>query len=366
MKSIKYLVLFFWMSLELVCSGQTTGDRLTGFAWRDDPISIDGISLDDSPATVLSQYGPPEKISLVGSTEPGIDAFLWEYPEKKVAIFKGSVVGVEGNTLQAGDVVLIAKGEDRAIDWDSSGFTSEANGERYRKIRFKSRWEGGNHLRTGLLTLSQANRKISRIVVTNPTWLDSDFRMASTATPPKLPSLKGAFKDSVLVEFLTSKGSFNVEVYPEANPEVVKRFLSLVRSGFYDGIPIHSVWSGFGLDFGINWREPYRAEATLGSFKANSLPSYSLEPGTVAFWGHTGVTINTQDLTGQSVLWPTVIGRVVKGWPSLEKLEAFGPVDPVKFSQSDRLWTEGQRYLDEIGEGKQAVMILSVKIASQP
>lgn len=36
-----------------------------------------------------------------------------------------------------------------------------------------------------------------------------------------------------------------IELYPEAAPETVKNFLSLVRSGFYDGLTFHRVIPGF-------------------------------------------------------------------------------------------------------------------------
>lgn len=41
-----------------------------------------------------------------------------------------------------------------------------------------------------------------------------------------------------------------IELYPEAAPETVKNFLSLVNSGFYDGLTFHRVIPGFMIQGG--------------------------------------------------------------------------------------------------------------------
>lgn len=41
-----------------------------------------------------------------------------------------------------------------------------------------------------------------------------------------------------------------LELYPEAAPETVKNFLSLVRSSFYDGLTFHRVIPGFMIQGG--------------------------------------------------------------------------------------------------------------------
>ena len=41
-----------------------------------------------------------------------------------------------------------------------------------------------------------------------------------------------------------------IELYPEAAPETVKNFLSLVRAGFYDGRTFHRVIPGFMIQGG--------------------------------------------------------------------------------------------------------------------
>ena len=41
-----------------------------------------------------------------------------------------------------------------------------------------------------------------------------------------------------------------LELYPEAAPETVKNFISLVKSGFYDGLTFHRIIPGFMIQGG--------------------------------------------------------------------------------------------------------------------
>ena len=43
----------------------------------------------------------------------------------------------------------------------------------------------------------------------------------------------------------TNKGSFTIELYPEAAPLATANFVALARCGFYDGISFHRIISGF-------------------------------------------------------------------------------------------------------------------------
>lgn len=44
---------------------------------------------------------------------------------------------------------------------------------------------------------------------------------------------------------MKSGGEFTIELYPEYAPKTVENFLSLVNSGFYDGLTFHRVVKGF-------------------------------------------------------------------------------------------------------------------------
>jgi cyclophilin family peptidyl-prolyl cis-trans isomerase len=53
-----------------------------------------------------------------------------------------------------------------------------------------------------------------------------------------------------VVRMETSKGSFDIEVDPEAAPIAASNFVFLVREGFYDGIVFHRVIEGFMVQAG--------------------------------------------------------------------------------------------------------------------
>lgn len=52
------------------------------------------------------------------------------------------------------------------------------------------------------------------------------------------------------VEFDTSRGVFRAEIYLDKMPKTAENFLSLAKSGFYDGLHFHRVIKGFMLQFG--------------------------------------------------------------------------------------------------------------------
>ncbi|HCA71412.1 MAG TPA: peptidylprolyl isomerase [Ruminococcaceae bacterium] len=53
-----------------------------------------------------------------------------------------------------------------------------------------------------------------------------------------------------VVTFETTAGTIKAELYPEAAPNTVNNFISLVKSGFYDGTIFHRVIPGFMIQGG--------------------------------------------------------------------------------------------------------------------
>lgn len=134
------------------------------------------------------------------------------------------------------------------------------------------------------------------------------------------------------VQFVTNKGNFTVEVYPDAAPKTVANFLEYVRSGFYAGTTFHRVINGFmvqGGGFDRDMKEkPTRAPIPLES--QNGLKNTA---GTVAM----ARTSNPNSATAQFFVnvvdnpnldYPqpdgngyAVFGKVVDGMDTIEKIK---------------------------------------------
>lgn len=66
-------------------------------------------------------------------------------------------------------------------------------------------------------------------------------------SPPEL-QIDQAKKYNVTME--TSKGTIQIELYPEYAPTTVNNFVFLAREGFYDGLSFHRVISNFMVQGG--------------------------------------------------------------------------------------------------------------------
>jgi cyclophilin family peptidyl-prolyl cis-trans isomerase len=67
-------------------------------------------------------------------------------------------------------------------------------------------------------------------------------------------TFQGKLPDSEItnkvVRITTAKGDIVVELYPDTAPVAVSNFLSLAKSGFYDGVIFHRVIKGFMIQGG--------------------------------------------------------------------------------------------------------------------
>jgi cyclophilin family peptidyl-prolyl cis-trans isomerase len=61
---------------------------------------------------------------------------------------------------------------------------------------------------------------------------------------------RGAASALPVVSFVTSKGNFEVELYPNEAPKSVEHILTLVRRNFYNGLRVHRFAPGFVVQFG--------------------------------------------------------------------------------------------------------------------
>lgn len=150
----------------------------------------------------------------------------------------------------------------------------------------------------------------------------------------------------------TTAGDVVIEVYPQAAPNAAKRFVELVRSGFYDDTPISRVVPGFVAQFGINWRAPHRAYENRAFNDDPSL--FALERGTLAFakggpnTNSTQVFINYREnnrLTEPALNF-SAFGKVVEGMDVVDEFVQIG--DPSGGLDQGRLWADGGTYLESL------------------
>lgn len=164
----------------------------------------------------------------------------------------------------------------------------------------------------------------------------------------------------VPLKMTTDAGEMLLEVYPQAAPNSAKRFLGLVKAGFYNDTPLFRVEPGFVVQFGINWRKPFQKEQETNFKEDPSL--FALERGTLCFAktnmpdsASTQVFINYADNSGG--LRPlnfTVFGRVTKGMEVSEEFRSPGPV------RQDLLWQDGGNYLKTLQVQPHKILKLEV------
>jgi homoserine O-acetyltransferase len=174
----------------------------------------------------------------------------------------------------------------------------------------------------------------------------------------QLPSVTGR----ETVKFTTGAGEFWVEVYAQAAPNAVQRFLELVKAGFYDNTPIFRVIPGFVAQFGIN----SRGEFPQWQKKLfNDDPSwFKLDRGTLAFAkagpnvNSTQVFINFGDNSRLALKGGfTTFGKVVKGMDVVDRIQ---PI-PDGLDQ-ERLWKDTDGFLKESTD--RPTMILKAEVVA--
>ncbi|MDR0781348.1 MAG: peptidylprolyl isomerase [Pseudomonadales bacterium] len=163
----------------------------------------------------------------------------------------------------------------------------------------------------------------------------------------------------------TDAGELGIELYPDAAPHAVARFLELVRNGFYNDTPISRVVPGFVAQFGVNWRDHYR-DWQYNIFDDDPT-LFALERGTLAFakagrdTNATQVFINyveNNQLAAPQYNF-TVFGKVVSGMEVVDQFVEVG--DPSMGLDQGRLWQDGGNYLDSLT--LKPTMILALRVA---
>lgn len=136
------------------------------------------------------------------------------------------------------------------------------------------------------------------------------------------------------VKFHTTKGDFEVVVFPKAAPKTVEQFLGLARKGFYDGTSFHRVIPGFVAQGGDPLSKKLPAgspQIGTGGADKNVPDEFGAGlhhlPGTLAM-AHSGAP-NSGSSQFYVCFEPiphldggyTIFGQVVKGFDVVQKLQ---------------------------------------------
>ncbi len=156
---------------------------------------------------------------------------------------------------------------------------------------------------------------------------------------------------SFQARFVTTAGSFVIEVHREWAPLGADRFYNLVRMGFYEGMGIYRVVKGFVVQWGIHgdpevsarWRSERIGIDPVVQSNTRGTISYAMSgsPDTRT----TQVFINFRDNQSLDKLGFAPFGRVVEGFDVVEKLHSAYGDAPSK--QQARIRAEGNEFLRE-------------------
>ncbi|MGM9991508.1 MAG: peptidylprolyl isomerase [Candidatus Bruticola sp.] len=175
---------------------------------------------------------------------------------------------------------------------------------------------------------------------------------------PEAPTIT----EYTLVRFETTDGDIDMEIYPQAAPNAAKRFIELVKLGYYNDTPIFRVVKNprpFVAQFGINWR---KGMIDWKDKNFNDDPSlFRLDRGTLAFakagpnTNSTQIFINYGDNDFLQQQNFSTFGKVVKGMEVADSFKSVG--SPDMGLDQGMLWYNGEAYLKSLPAKQQPTMI---------
>jgi peptidyl-prolyl cis-trans isomerase A (cyclophilin A) len=185
--------------------------------------------------------------------------------------------------------------------------------------------------------------------------------LAAAIVAPALAQAPDLTKPSALNErapatykarFVTSKGTFVIQVHRAWAPRGADRFYNLVKHGFYDNVRFFRVISGFMVQFGISgdprisarWRDAnIQDDPVKVSNKRGTITFATAGPNTRT----TQVFINFADNAGLDGQGFAPFGQVVSGMKVVDSLYAgYGEGAPRgRGPDQGRLQTQGNAYL---------------------
>jgi len=153
----------------------------------------------------------------------------------------------------------------------------------------------------------------------------------------------------------TTKGLIGIEVYPKWAPRGAKRFIELVKDGFFSNIPLFRCVNDFIVQFGITDKPKHRHWQTE-TIKDDPNLNKGIKKHYISFAGNgpnsrsTNVFIafRDNDFLGKSP-WETPYGKLVRGASVMANwycgygdMKQGGNTEGI---DADKLYAEGNKYL---------------------
>jgi cyclophilin family peptidyl-prolyl cis-trans isomerase len=157
----------------------------------------------------------------------------------------------------------------------------------------------------------------------------------------KIRAAEAQADDLPRVKLVTSKGDVVIELFENEAPQATANFITLVKQGYYDGLPFHRVLNDFMAQGGDNGRGPgytIRCECYKPDYRRHFRGSISMakpaqperDSGSAQFFL---CFVPTRHLDGRH----TAFGRVIEGMEVLGNLQKIDPSKPGPYPEPDKV-----------------------------
>ncbi len=176
------------------------------------------------------------------------------------------------------------------------------------------------------------NRQICRLFLALMSFV---FGLNAVEEKPKMPN------PVVVVE--TTKGTFEVTLFPDVAPKAVENFLGLVKKKYYEGVIFHRVIKGFMIQGGDPTGTGRAGQSLWGKeFGDEFSPKVGFKKPGVLAMANKGPNTNGSQffITTAQTDWlsnkHTIFGEVTKGYEVVQAIESLPtgaenkPVEPPK------------------------------------
>ena len=139
----------------------------------------------------------------------------------------------------------------------------------------------------------------------------------------------------------TTKGSFEIELFPSSAPKTVANFVSLAKSGFYDNLVWHRIEPNFVIQTGDpSTRNGGGNRSLWGTQGSNTTVPLEIDPSLHNDVGYLGMARGNDPNSGTSQFYInltnntsldgryTVFGKVISGMSAVQAIGSV-PVEPV-------------------------------------